>query len=96
MNKFLYLQFYVAWYNIKHSKTKEEYLIFGLISTKDLYLLKLDMVKKYIFIDYDLGKYFLENNIRYVLSKKTGIRYIDIFTDQNIMTSFIKEKKKHQ
>lgn len=39
------------------------------------------MVKKYIFIDYDLGKYFLENNPRYVLAKKKGIRYIDIFTN---------------
>ena len=49
--------------------------MFGLISTKDLYLLKLDMVKKYIFIDYDLGEYFLENNPRYVLAKK---RVLDI------------------
>lgn len=55
--------------------------MFGLISTKNLYLLKLDMVTKYIFINFDLGKYSLANNPRFTLARKDSTEYVDVFTN---------------
>lgn len=56
--------------------------MFGLISTKNLYLLKLDMVKKYNYINFDLGQYWLANTPRFTLAKKDGLfDYVDVFTN---------------
>lgn len=55
--------------------------MFGLVSTKNLYLLKLDMVTKYIFINLDLGKYSLANTPRFTLARKDGSGYVDVFTN---------------
>lgn len=53
-----------------------------IISTKDLYLLKLNMVEKYDYINFDLGKYWLANNSRFTLNKKDDLfDYVDVFTD---------------
>lgn len=54
--------------------------MFGLISTKDLYLLKLQLIKQYIFENNRLIAYELSTNPRYVLAKRTSIiDYKDIF-----------------
>ena len=56
--------------------------MFGLINTKNLYLLKLDLVKKYDYINYDLGQYWLANTPRFILAKKYGsFDYVDVFTN---------------
>ena len=60
--------------------------MFGLISTKDLYLLKLDMVKEYYFINYELGRYNLANNPIFTLAKKVGIYYVDVFSGKKYST----------
>ncbi len=54
--------------------------MFGLISTKGLYLLKLDMIEKYEYINFDLGKYWLANKPRFTLARKEFFGYEDIFT----------------
>lgn len=55
--------------------------MFGLISTKNLYLLKLDMVEKSEFIDFGLRNYIFANNPRFTLAKKDGLfDYVDVFT----------------
>ena len=54
--------------------------MFGLISTKDLYLLKLQLIKQYIFENNRLIAYELSTNPRYVLAKRTdSISYKDVF-----------------
>ncbi len=54
--------------------------MFGLISTKDLYLLKLQLIKQYIFENNRLIAYELSTNPRYVLAKRTSIiDYKDVF-----------------
>ena len=55
--------------------------MFVLISTEKLYLLKLNMVTKYIFINLDLGQYLLANMLRFTLARKDGNRYVDVFTN---------------
>ena len=58
----------------------EMFKLFGLISTKELYLLKLDVVAKFQYTSYFNGNYTLAFNPRYVLAKRTNsISYKDVF-----------------
>lgn len=54
--------------------------MFGLISTKNLYILKLQLIKQYIFKNNKLEALELSTNPRYVLAKRTdSISYKDVF-----------------
>ena len=54
--------------------------LFGLISTKELYLLKLDVVAKFQYTSYFNGNYTLAFNPRYVLARKKDGKFIDVLT----------------
>ena len=54
--------------------------MFGLISTKNLYVVKLDLVTDYRQLNHFEGKYRLAGNPRFALAKKIDFNYIDIFT----------------
>lgn len=66
--------------------------MFGLINTKDLYLVKLDIISHSDII-YENGRYFekfyLASNSRYALAKKNMNEYIDIFTGTKYSTLHI-------
>ena len=54
--------------------------MFGLISTKNLYILKLQLIKQYIFKNNKLEAFKLSTNPRYILAKRTNsISYKDVF-----------------
>lgn len=54
--------------------------MFGLISTKNLYVVKLDLVTDYRQLNHFEGKYRLAGKPRFALAKKIDFNYIDIFT----------------
>lgn len=54
--------------------------MFGLISTKNLYLVTLDMVTDYRYVKAFCGEYKLAHNPRYAFARKKDFEYIDIFT----------------
>ena len=54
--------------------------MFGMISTKDLYVVKLDVVTDYKQLNLFEGKYKLSGNARFTIAKKVSSNYIDIFT----------------
>ncbi len=66
--------------------------MFGLISTKNLYLIKLDMVTDYKYVSSMDGCYSLANNPRFTLAKKDCQYFIDIFTGTEYSSS-INERK---
>lgn len=56
--------------------------MFNLISTKNLYLVELDMITKSQQLDKLTTRYFFANKPRYALARKEHKhRYIDIFTE---------------
>lgn len=54
--------------------------MFGLLSTKNLYLVKLDMVTDYRYVKAFCGECKLAYNPRFALAKKRDFEYIDVFT----------------
>ena len=67
--------------------------MFGLISTKNLYLVKLDMVTDYKYVSSMDGCYTLANNPRFTLAKKNSHYFIDIFTGTEYSSSINQGKE---
>ena len=57
--------------------------MFGLISTKDLYIVELSTYRCIDFSNFPFCKYIIDKYKRYALCKKKGLYYCDIFTSTN-------------